>query len=303
MTGSPAPLVSVVIPCYNQAAFLGDAIESAQQQTHAPVEVIVVDDGSSDRTASVAAGYPAVRYVRQRNSGAAAARTAGLHESRGEFVIFLDADDRLLPEAAAIGLEALRAHPEWGFVTGHVRLIGADGAPRGIPVQDHAKGNQYIALLRSNYIWTPGVVLYRRSTLASIGSFDPAARASADYELNIRIARQLPIGCHHQIVLEYRQHGANMSADAGRMLQSAVSVRKTQRPYVADDPAARHAWKDGLAAVRARYGGRLLRQIKADLRMPGRRRRAVRGLLCLLQYYPEGLLTALAGRVRSPGST
>jgi glycosyltransferase involved in cell wall biosynthesis len=299
MNESPQPLVSVIIPCYNQARFLGEAIASAQRQTHSPVEVIVVDDGSSDDTASVATAHPEVRYIRQRNRGAAAARTAGLHESRGEFLIFLDADDRLLSDAAAIGLEALRAHPDWAFATGHVRLIAQDGAPEGIPPQDHANGNQYVALLRSNYIWTPGVILYRRSTLASIGSFDPAARASADYELNIRIARRAPIGCHHHVVLEYRRHGGNMSADAGEMLRSAVSVRRAQRKHAAGDPAARQAWKEGIEIVKADFGNRLLQQIKADLRTPGLRRRLGRDLLCLARHYPDGLARMLTGRLRS----
>ena len=70
--------------------------------------------------------------------------------------IFLDADDRLLPHAAAAGVEWLAAHPDWAFVTGHVRLIDEDGSPTGIPPQEHTGGNHYIELLRSNYIWTPG---------------------------------------------------------------------------------------------------------------------------------------------------
>jgi glycosyltransferase involved in cell wall biosynthesis len=295
---SPA-LVSVIIPCYNQAAFLADAIESALAQTHSNMEVIVVDDGSTDRTASVAHKYPSARYVHQQNSGAAAARTAGLRESRGEFLIFLDSDDRLLPDAVRIGVDVLRAQPEWAFVTGHVRLIDKDGTPTGVPRQDHANGNQYVALLRFNYIWTPGAVLYRRSSLEALGPFNSSAGASADYELNLRMARHFPIGCHHQVVLDYRRHGENMSADIGRMLRSAVSVRMAQRKYVARDPAERKAWKDGIDSVKADFGGRLFEQVSADWRIPGRRRRAVLGLLTLLQHYPEGLAKRLAARVTS----
>ena len=197
------PLVSIVIPCYNQARYLGEAIESALGQTHSPVEVIVVDDGSSDETARVARSHSSVQYLRQRNSGAPRARNAGLAASRGEFVLFLDADDRLLPEAVARGAAALAANPDWAFATGHVRLIANDGAVEGAPPQAHAGGDQFLALLRSNYIWSPGAVLYRRSVLESGGAFEPSARASADYELNIRVARQHPVGCHHAVVLEY----------------------------------------------------------------------------------------------------
>jgi len=283
-------LVSVIVPCYNQGRFLRDAIESARQQTHLPLEVIVVDDGSIDHTASVVAEYPSVRYVRQPNSGAPAARNAGLRESRGEFVIFLDADDRLLPHAMATGVAYLDAEPDCAFVTGHVRFIAEDGSPAGMPEQQHADGNQFVALLRSNYIWTPGVVLYRRSILDAVGGFDPAARASADYELNIRIASRFAIGCHHQIVLEYRRHGGNMSADLGLMLRSALGVRMAQRDRVLGDPLAQQAWQDGIDIVKADFGRRLVRQVGDDLRAPGRRLRAVRGLACLLRYYPGGLL-------------
>jgi len=293
------PLVSVIIPCFNQAVFLADAIESALAQTHPRVEVIVVDDGSTDHTASVAQNYASVRYVHQRNSGAAAARTAGLRESRGEFLIFLDSDDRLLPDAVRIGLDMLRAQPDWAFVTGHVRLIDEDGTPQGIPPQEHANGNQFVALLRFNYIWTPGAVVYRRSSIEALGSFKSAAGASADYELNLRIARRFAIGCHHQVVLDYRRHGANMSADVRQMLRSAVSVRIAQRKYVARDPAERQAWKEGIEIVKADFGGRLIEQVSADWRIPGRRRRAILGLLTLLQHYPEGLARRLTGRVIS----
>src|SRR5215212_9690625 len=96
--GSP-PLVSVVIPCYNQAHFLSEAIESVLAQTHPNFEIIVVDDGSTDNTSEVAARYPGVRHIRQDNQGLAAARNTGLRESKGTCLVFLDADDRLLPNA------------------------------------------------------------------------------------------------------------------------------------------------------------------------------------------------------------
>ena len=274
---------------------MAEAVQSALGQTHPSIEVIVVDDGSTDDTARVAGGYPALRYMHQPNDGAPRARNAGLRASRGELVLFLDADDRLLPTAVAMGVAALDAHPDWAFVTGHVRLIAADGAFEGTPTQDHASGNQFVALLRSNYIWTPGAVLYRRSVLDSAGPFDPAAGASADYELNIRIARQHAIGCHHGLVLEYRRHDANMSGDVGEMLRSAVSVRRAQRKFVSGDPGAQRAWKAGLDIVRADFGERLLDRVKRDVRTRGQRARGILGLVRLARYYPAGLLRTLTG--------
>jgi hypothetical protein len=138
--------------------------------------------------------------------------------------------------------------------------------------------------------------MYRRSVFDSVHPFDPSAGGSADYELNIRIARRFAIGCHHQIILEYRQHGANMSTDIAYMLKSAVSVRRSQRTYVRRDPAAKQAWMAGIRIVQADFGGRLIEQVKTDLRLPGRPRRALRGVLCLLRYYPAGVLRMMSRR-------
>jgi glycosyltransferase involved in cell wall biosynthesis len=289
----PAPLVSVVIPCYDQGRYLGDAIESACRQSHPNVEVLVVDDGSTDDTAGVAAAHPGVIYRRQANAGTAAARNHGLRVSRGEFVVFLDADDRLLPDAVAIGVAYLTAHPEAAFVAGHVRLIDEPGTPGVVPSQDHEPAS-YAGLLRWNHIWTPGAVTYRRSAVEGAGGFDPSAGGSADVELNLRLARRLAIGCHHQVILEYRQHGANMPRDPAHMLRSGVSVRRRERRH-AGNGAAREAWRAGLHDVHATFGAALIDRVKGDL-IAGRYARAARGLLCLLRHHPAGLV-----RMAAPG--
>ncbi|PYI51683.1 MAG: hypothetical protein DMC62_07885 [Verrucomicrobia bacterium] len=121
-------LASVIIPCYNQAHFLHEAIESASAQTYSHREILVVDDGSTDNTAKVTASYPGVRYVRQENLGVASARNTGFKQSRGEYLVFLDADDRLLPEALRVGVDCLRQHPDCAFAAGFCRLIVADGS-------------------------------------------------------------------------------------------------------------------------------------------------------------------------------
>src|SRR5215218_6482487 len=117
--GREGGLVSVVIPCYNQAHFLDEAIESVLSQSYTNFEVIVVDDGSEDETARVASGYaledPRVCLIRQQNRG--------LAEARGEYVVFLDSDDRLLGDALAVGVRELESHPRCAFVSGHYRPI------------------------------------------------------------------------------------------------------------------------------------------------------------------------------------
>src|SRR5215475_15529393 len=103
---SISPMVSLIIPCYRQAHYLGESISSVLTQTYHNLETIVVDDGSPDKTAEVSAKHK-VRYLRQRHSGLAAARNTGLHASKGEYIVFLDADDRLTIDAVEVGVKLL----------------------------------------------------------------------------------------------------------------------------------------------------------------------------------------------------
>jgi len=104
-------LVSAIIPCYNQAHFLHEAIESVLAQSYPNFEIILVNDGSTDSTADVVRRYSPVRYVYQENAGLSSARNTGLKKSRGEYVVFLDADDRLLPEALQVGVDCCVSIP------------------------------------------------------------------------------------------------------------------------------------------------------------------------------------------------
>src|SRR5688572_7471549 len=99
---STSPLVSVIIPCYNHALYLREAIGSVEQQTYTHTEIIVVDDGSTDETKLVVSSFPSVKYIHQHNSGLSAARNKGIEEASGQYLVFLDADDWLYPDAIRI---------------------------------------------------------------------------------------------------------------------------------------------------------------------------------------------------------
>src|SRR5438552_1251330 len=103
-------MVSVIIPSYNHAHFLPESIESVLQQTIQDFEIVVIDDGSTDDTAAIVAKYPQVRYLRQENRGLAAALNTGIRETSGRFLIFLDADDKLLPCALEASLNCFQKH-------------------------------------------------------------------------------------------------------------------------------------------------------------------------------------------------
>ena len=127
--GRPKELVTVVVTCYNQGRFLPESIGSLLSQTRRPDEILLVDDGSTDNTRDQVRRFPEVIYIRQDNSGLAAARNTGLRRSRGDLLVFLDADDRLVPQALEAGLDDFAAHPECAFVFGAFRRIDATGKP------------------------------------------------------------------------------------------------------------------------------------------------------------------------------
>lgn len=280
------PLTSVVITCYNQARFLTDAIESVLAQTHPHYEIIVVDDGSTDHAATVAGAYPSVRYIYQENQGLAAARNTGWRACGGQFVVFLDADDRLLSGALAAGMSCFRLYPECAFVSGHFRYVNADGRFLNEFPQRYIDRDHYQALLRGNYIGMHSTVMYRRSALEYADGFNISLKACEDYDLYLRIARTHPVRCHRTLVAEYRQHNANMSSDAVLMLRTVVNVLRSQEVFVASEKHLRHAFQAGLRAWTSYYGKYLILQFFQHC-LQGDVKRAARILVTLLQYTPK----------------
>jgi glycosyltransferase involved in cell wall biosynthesis len=284
-TAADATLVSVVITCFNHAGYLPEAIESALGQSYRNHEVMIVDDGSTDRTAIVARAYPSVRYTYQENQGLAAARNTGWRACRGDFVVFLDADDRLLPDALSAGLRCSQAYPDCAFVSGHFRYIKADGSLLREFSQVNIDRDHYRAFLRGNYIAMHATVMYRRAVLEWAGGFDSSLDACEDYDLYLRIARCRPVCRHSSVVAEYRQHNANMSGDAALMLRTAIDVLRSQQAYVQSDWSLRRAFREGLRSWIMRYGKHLILQLFVAC-FQGNAKQAVHALGILFRYCP-----------------
>lgn len=248
-------LVSVIIPTYNRADYLAEAIRSVQAQTHPDVEIIVADDGSTDNTAEVVARFGEdVTYLPLPHRGQpAATRNEGLRAAKGEFVAFLDSDDLFLPGKLALQLAACEAHPETGLVysdghyfhhdpqqpTGHL----LDGFPT-------PSGDVFAELLRGNFLVSPGQVLIRQECFDAVGVFDedPALWVSEDYDLWLRIAACYPVVYASGYVAAVRRHGQGLSADAATLRARALLVlEKTQATY--PDLVRRHsaAFNEGCA--------------------------------------------------------
>jgi glycosyltransferase involved in cell wall biosynthesis len=286
-------LISVIIPCYNHAHFLGEAIESVLAQTYTKFELIVVDDGSTDNTFEIASKYREALIIQQKNKGLSAARNTGLKASKGEYVVFLDADDRLLHNALAVNLAFLQDHPECGFSSGHVNYIGFDGSPIPTPKQVVMNQDYYKELLLTNYIGgCPGRILFKRSIFESIGHFNPSVNPTADYDLYLRVTRNFPIYCHDEIVAEYRQHGSNMSLDFALMLKMTDMCMRFQRRYIKKHPKYRAAYRKGIKTWHAHYGKPLILKVQQDFKN-GREKFALSDVMVLVQYYPQGVIRAL----------
>jgi hypothetical protein len=286
VTGRAAPLVSIVIPCYNQARYLGEAVQSALDQSVSNTEIVVVNDGSTDDTVRVAGRFPGVRCITQERRGLAAARNSGLAHCSGELVVFLDADDRLLPGALDAGARLMTADPALAFVAGFSRFINAEGEP--MPTEQPVRGGDpYRALLRRNSIRNPATVMFRRSAVKAEGGFDSTINACADYDMYLRLSRQYPVRFHDAVVAEYRKHGANMSLDAALMLRQLCVVVRRQRVHCADRDT-RDAYCAGMRNVRDYYGDRLATQIRSSLRARSGWRQVLADTCALLRWHPRG---------------
>lgn len=282
------PLVSVVIPCFNQGQFLAEAIASVLGQTYQHYEILVVDDGSTDQTAKVAADSSRVRYLYQTNRGLAAARNTGWRASQGAYLVFLDADDRLLPQALEAGVRCLQAAPEAAFGAGHFRYLHADGTVRHEDIQESRTADPYAAFLHGNYLAMHATVMYRRQALAAVGGFRDCLRACEDYDLYLRLSRVALVVRHTGLVAEYRQHPGNMSRDPGLMLPAALAVLRAQWRWAKATTVYRQAYKAGIQGWQAYYGEKLLAQAVSRLAC-GEPQLAVRSLWTLLRYAPRYL--------------
>lgn len=279
-------LISVIIPCYRQARYLSEAIESVRAQTYAPVECIVVDDGSPDNTREIAARYPEVRYLAQENQGVSAARNKGMREAHGEYLIFLDADDRLLPAACETNLKYHTSQPPLAFVSGQRVLIKPDGSLLSSKPQLVIERDHYARLLRANYIGCTATVLHRREALEACNGFDPALKSAEDYKLYLELTRRFPVVVHPEFVAEYRFHDANTSSNHAQMLACGRVVLGSQWEHVCGNSELSAAYRSGMARMERQYkSDMLVAQARAHARA-GQWKEALPDAFALLRHDP-----------------
>ena len=303
-----APLVSVIVPCHvtspRQAELLDETLDSVAAQTHRAFETLVVDDGSTLDVSALARRHPAAmtRTLRQPNAGPAVARNTGIAASRGEFLVFLDADDHLLPPALEAGLGQLAEHPECGFVVGRrEEMTFAGGAvPWGVAAMPQETTRLYEGLLGFDwYIIPPSAVMFRRGVVEETGGFrDPWGADDLDFYL--RVARRHAGWCHEgPAVTRYRRYGASSSRDGERMLRSVRVVYERQWEFVAGDPAVEAAFHRGLARLTDIFTDCLAENLRDRCRA-GQWARAGRAARLLARESPRRLLGELARQTGAP---
>jgi len=307
--------ISVVIPAYNAAAFVADAIGSARAQLSDRDEIIVVDDGSTDGTSdTVAALGPGVVCARQANAGVSAARNLGIALSSGDIVAFLDADDRWLPGKVRTQLEVFARDPSVGLVATDRCDVDGEGRElhgslfrrqglydelaqlNGQPVK-----NALARLVQINFLPTSSVMVSRRA-LDAVGLFDTSIRYGEDLDLWARVASQFGVVCLPQVLVSYRRHDSNATHQTERLLEDMVKVMRKIRVWGRtqlqeqgldpDELVARAEWELGYWQLNAGRPGKARKPFWASFKeSPDARRLA----FALLSCFPPRAVDAVRG--------
>ena len=225
-------MTAIIIPAFNAAAYIAEAIESALAQSHPASQIIVVDDGSTDDTALVAEKFgDAVMLLLQANAGVSTARNYGAAQTSADWLLFLDADDRLRPDALRM-LLSRASEASLGCIYGQ-SVDFTDGLPLGArfgkehgscAIQGAVPLGARVAFWKAP-IATPGAAIIRRDVLERVGGWNPRFNTTADRDLWCRIGTVAEFGFVHEVVVERRIHDSNMSSDKNRGRRQAVEVQ------------------------------------------------------------------------------
>jgi hypothetical protein len=225
-TESAQPGVSVIIPCYNYAHFLEAALDSVLAQTYPNLEILVIDDGSPDNTAEVAARYDRrICYVHQENQGLSASRNNGIRMATHDYVALLDADDEWEPEFMERLMRKMVELPDdFGLVACLDYKIGVQGERIPDRRRDSLTGevNTEDLLLKNRFF--PGAVVVRKALLEKTGGFDTTLRSSEDRDMWIRLSSLCRLWILPDKLIRVRKHGNNMSGHGARMRENKKKV-------------------------------------------------------------------------------
>jgi SAM-dependent methyltransferase len=245
----PALVSAIVIGANSES--LTEAVESVLVQTYPHVEVIVVGTTPRGLARVTANSHAQVRMV-EGPSGTAASRNAGLRESSGSFLIFLDASERLLPRALEVGLGEFAAEPECAFVWGKCIVTRPYHEDPEFPQQPLVMADHYAALLARNYVLSPAAALFRREPLEAAGAFDESLEVLEDYDLYLRLAREFRVRCHTATTAVSPANDP-LRSDREAARPALARILEKQRIHVERDRHLAHAYEIGKQLWTERY--------------------------------------------------
>jgi len=272
--------ISAIIPTYNYGRFLREAIDSVLAQTYPVLELIVVDDGSTDDTPQILASYgDRIRAIYQTNGGVGAARNRGIGEARGEYVAFLDSDDIWLPAKLEKEIALFDADPDLGLVhcgaetfdnSGKILFVSLSGCEGWV-------GPDLLRLERT-VIAAPGSgTTVPKRVAEEIGGFDPRLQPSEDWDFCYRIAERYRVGFVPEVLVRYRMHGNGIHLNIPRMENGMLMA--LEKAFRSPDPAVQ--------SLRKHTYGRIHRILAGCYFQTGETRKFVRHMLRSVQYDPR----------------
>ncbi|NQE46618.1 Glycosyltransferase AglI [ANME-1 cluster archaeon GoMg2] len=212
------PLVSVIIPAFNAEGTVRDAINSVLSQTYKQIEIIVINDGSTDNTLKILREYgEQIRYITQNNKGPSAARNAGIKIAKGDFIAYQDADDVSMPERIEREVDYLLNNPNMSMVFTETKTISGDKI---------SKCHSEFLLLQHNYI-PCGSVMHKKDILDSVGWWNE----QVDWDLWIRISEKFEIGYIKECLYEYRKRETGISSVRGRLKNRLIDLQMFKDRY------------------------------------------------------------------------
>jgi len=218
--------ITALIPTYNSERYIREAVESVLGQTYPIHEVLVIDDGSTDRTQDLLARYgDRISYISQPNAGPPAARNRGLALATGDLIALLDSDDLWAPTKTERQMDYFKRHPECGLVYSDMKTFDDTGIiEESVKISRHLQlpSGWVFAELFSETLFQTSAVLVRKKCLDTIGGFDTCLRMGDDYELFLRVARHFELGYVDEPLVFYRQHVSQGTRSWGKQLQEGL---------------------------------------------------------------------------------
>ena len=214
------PLVTAIVPVYNGERFIAATLESVFAQDYRPLEVIVVDDGSTDGTAAAVRSFDGVHYLRQTNQGPSGARNTGIAGAAGEFLAFLDADDRWLAGKLRVQIGHHLAHPDIGYSITKQRIVLDAGAAPPAWLPERLRDHDHVG-------YFPSTLVARASAFAAVGPFNPEFRTGEGVEWFSRAQDHgMPMAIIEKTLLEKRVHDSNLSHQLAPTRTAVLSALK-----------------------------------------------------------------------------